>query len=275
MAKTVEEMLAALSVEFPVSARKTRRGNDGKALTYIDGTTVMRRLNAATNGEWNFEIVSQEMQPFGKTSNGADRIMLTARARLTIPGLGTREHMGVQVVNATSGGEDLWKGAITDALKKAATLFGVGLELYGPDYEAGEIENNQPRQEQARPTAVPHAPKRPFNATPNAERVIGAPFVMDPHEEQDLLDRIAVANGQDDWNALIKEIDQQPTPAAREAMWLYLVGGAPNLRVLRYLHGKALAARVLTPRIAEAMNYRSTEVPDVPTPQQPRNLSIA
>ena len=28
------------------------------------------------------------------------------------------------------------KGAVSDALKKAATLFGVGLELYGPDYEA-------------------------------------------------------------------------------------------------------------------------------------------
>jgi hypothetical protein len=44
--------------------------------------------------------------------------------------VGTREHMGVQVVNADSGGEDLWKGAISDALKKAASLFGVGRELY-------------------------------------------------------------------------------------------------------------------------------------------------
>ena len=29
------------------------------------------------------------------------------------------------------------KGAVTDALKKSATLFGVGLELYGEYYEAG------------------------------------------------------------------------------------------------------------------------------------------
>ncbi len=43
--------------------------------------------------------------------------------------------MGVQKVSER-GGEDLVKGAITDAMKKAATLFGVALELYGPDYGA-------------------------------------------------------------------------------------------------------------------------------------------
>jgi len=33
-------------------------------------------------------------------------------------------------------GEDIEKGAITDALKKAATLFGVGLETYADEHEA-------------------------------------------------------------------------------------------------------------------------------------------
>ena len=46
--------------------------------------------------------------------------------RLTIPGLGTRTQIGTAVLeNADSA-----KGAVTDGIKKAATLFGVALQLY-------------------------------------------------------------------------------------------------------------------------------------------------
>jgi hypothetical protein len=79
---------------------------------------------------------------------------------LTIPGLGTREHIGVQAVEER-GGEDLVKGAITDALKKAATLFGVGLELYGPDYEAGEVNDAPPRNRSTSRNTLPDAPQSP------------------------------------------------------------------------------------------------------------------
>ena len=58
-----------------------------------------------------------------------------ALVTLSLPGLGSRQHIGVQAVEANSGEDVIAKGAVTDALKKAATLFGVGLELYGPDYE--------------------------------------------------------------------------------------------------------------------------------------------
>ncbi len=36
------------------------------------------------------------------------------------------------------GGEDMVKGAASDCLKKCATLFGVGIELYGPDIESSD-----------------------------------------------------------------------------------------------------------------------------------------
>jgi hypothetical protein len=52
----------------------------------------------------------------------------------------------------------LYKGAISDAIKKAATLFGVGLDLYGPDYEAGEIDDQPVSQ---RPAPARNAPTRP------------------------------------------------------------------------------------------------------------------
>jgi len=46
---------------------------------------------------------------------------------LEIPGLGARQAQGVQAIDPGSG-EDLLKGASSDALKKCATLFGVPVD---------------------------------------------------------------------------------------------------------------------------------------------------
>lgn len=128
-------ILADLSVPFDPSLRKQRQvqGPTGpRMLDYVDLMTVVDRLNEVCPG-WHCTVKSQDVRPFGTTNRGDARLMLTAVVSLYIPEVGTREHMGVQVVNADTGGEDLWKGAISDALKKAASLFGVGREMYGDD----------------------------------------------------------------------------------------------------------------------------------------------
>lgn len=149
-----EEISKRLGTPFPKTAIKTRRGGGGKDLSYVEGHTVIHRLNEATGNTWDLDVREITTLQLG------NRIVLQARVALTIPGLGTREHIGVQEVNER-GGEDLVKGVVTDALKKAATLFGVGLELYGPDYEAGEIA--QPAQRQ-QPHARNNAPVRYFES---------------------------------------------------------------------------------------------------------------
>ncbi len=90
----------------------------------MEGHSVINRLNRATGNRWDFQVLRLWME--GK--------VLFAHVRLELPGLGSREHIGVQVIDANAG-EDIAKGAVTDALKKAATLFGVAIELYGDDYE--------------------------------------------------------------------------------------------------------------------------------------------
>lgn len=123
--------LEALTRPFPREAIRQRKGGGGVMLDYVEGHTVIRRLNEATGNRWNLSVLDiSERQLGGQT-------LITARVALTIPDLGSREALGVQLVSER-GGEDLVKGAVTDALKKAATLFGVGLELYGPDYEASQ-----------------------------------------------------------------------------------------------------------------------------------------
>jgi hypothetical protein len=116
--------LAALGKPFPREALKKRKGGGGKDLTYVEGHSVINRLNNATGNRWDFTVDRFETQ--------GDLLM--AFVTLTLPGLGSRSHIGVQKF-APNSGEDLAKGCITDALKKAATLFGVGIELYGDDYE--------------------------------------------------------------------------------------------------------------------------------------------
>lgn len=122
--------LEELTKPFPENCLKTRKGGGNSTLTYIPGHLIIRRLNEATGNDWTFCVVSETEtpQPDGK-------ILIKVRVALTIPGHGTREGIGVQIVSE-KGGEDLYKGALTDAVKKAATFFGVGLELYGPDLEA-------------------------------------------------------------------------------------------------------------------------------------------
>lgn len=121
-----------LTDPFPRSAIKQRQAGGGRMLDYVEGHTVIHRLNDATDNCWDMEVKDITSKDVGGST------LMIARVALTIPSLGTREALGVQLVHERAG-EDLVKGCLTDALKKAATLFGVGLELYGPDYEAGEV----------------------------------------------------------------------------------------------------------------------------------------
>lgn len=163
-----QAILERLGKPFPREAIKQRRaGNSSKPLDYVEGHTVIRRLNAATGGKWSWSIKSFEFRPLPKTSNGNEQSLVVVTGELTIDGLGTRAGIGVQKVTE-NGGEDLVKGASTDALKKAATMFGVALDLYGDDYE------DQPAAPASRP--APAAPPSRTARTAPTPRPDGQPI---------------------------------------------------------------------------------------------------
>lgn len=137
--KDNENVLAGLSEPFPRNAIRQRQGGGGKMLDYIDTPTAIRRLNRVC-GNWSWKINTVDFR----------NNLCIVTGTLTIPGLGSRDGIGVQMVNE-KGGEDLVKGGSSDALKKAATLFGMALELYGPDYEGGESDRQQQRRQSAPP----------------------------------------------------------------------------------------------------------------------------
>jgi hypothetical protein len=137
--ESLQAMMDALLKPFPREALKTREGAKKQKFTYVDGMTVVRRLTRATGNSWSCHVTSTNLVPNGMAAatdyNPArPKYILYAVVELTIPGLGTRTHMGVQAFTE-GGGEDMLKGAITDGIKKAATLFGVADNLYGEDIE--------------------------------------------------------------------------------------------------------------------------------------------
>jgi hypothetical protein len=130
-----------LEKPFPAEQIKQRAGSFGKSLDYIEGHAVIQRLNDAFDGQWSFEIVSHEVL----------ESEVIVRGKLTAEGISKVQFGSSQVTRhketkeVISLADDL-KAAATDALKKAATLFGVGLHLYAGKAVGSDANNSaQPR----------------------------------------------------------------------------------------------------------------------------------
>jgi len=134
---------------FPAKSLKTRAGGGGKKLTYIDGATCIRRLIKGAGNNWEFFVDRYWID---------EKNRCCALVTLIIDGA-KRQHVGVQE-QGQSGADAEVKGAITDGLKKAATLFGLAIELYGEDYDDSGV--NVPVQ------AVPEIPSVTRPKTPEA-----------------------------------------------------------------------------------------------------------
>jgi len=133
------EILKELSIPFP---EELLRYNSGKNLTYVPIAEVIARLNRVLGVDnWSTEIVDTWREPDHPE-------WILARVRLTIR-IGdktiTREGVGGQQVKHKKNGDvvdlgDEFKGAYSDALKKAAQSLGVGLELARTDEALGYEE---------------------------------------------------------------------------------------------------------------------------------------
>jgi hypothetical protein len=94
----------------------------------VEAHTVIKRLNDAFDAEWSFEIVEQ------KILEQTDEALVLGKLRA---GDVVKSQFGsTKITRSRESGEmvsiaDDLKAAATDALKKCATMFGVGLHLYG------------------------------------------------------------------------------------------------------------------------------------------------
>ncbi len=129
-----------LEAAFPPDLVKSRPGAFGGSLQYLEGHTVIARLNEAFDSGWSFEIERHEILPEEVIVLGRLRVDRFEIVKMAFGGSRiTRDKLGA----ATAIGDDL-KSAATDALKKASTLLGVGLQLYGATTSTVESDAAEP-----------------------------------------------------------------------------------------------------------------------------------
>lgn len=129
-----EVNLETLTRPFPKEAIRQRKGANGMVLSYVEAHSIIRRLIESTGNDFGFRVLDINMQ---------DGLVM-ATVELEIGG-SKRQHVGTQRMNGGND-DDCVKAAISDAIKKCATLFGVALELYGMDYESGPATAPRPAQ---------------------------------------------------------------------------------------------------------------------------------
>lgn len=117
MEMTVEERLKAPFPEKRVSWRIGQKTKDGKRamlLAYIDARDVMQRLDDVLGVDgWQSSI----------TETPSGRVLCTLRCRINGDWIAKTDGAGSTDVEGD-------KGAISDALKRAAVQFGIGRYLY-------------------------------------------------------------------------------------------------------------------------------------------------
>jgi Rad52/22 family double-strand break repair protein len=154
---------------FDPAQIKQRKGRNG-VLDYVEGHTVVARLNAALDGAWSFEVVAHEVR---------DHEVLVL-GKLTAAGIVKMQFGASQVTRdretkaLISLGDDL-KAAATDALKKCATFLGVGLHLYAD--RPRRPEPARPAWAGLLPAALPSTP----GPTPDRNGADGTAPVAKPN----------------------------------------------------------------------------------------------
>ena len=138
---TKKDVYGLLSEPFPQEMERTLN-KGGTNLTYIPVSEVINRLNKVLGADsWSFIVVKCER-------DAIDPDFIVAHVRIDYKtsesGVISRDGIGGQKIKRTKQGSivdlgDEFKGAISDALKKAAQTMGVGLYLARSD-EAIEIE---------------------------------------------------------------------------------------------------------------------------------------
>lgn len=136
----MSDIYQELSEPFPQEMERTV-SKSGRSLTYIPISEVIARLNKVIGvNNWSSEIVSCQ-----RDAISPDWVIAHVRVTANIAGETiVKDGVGGQAVKYTKKGDildlgDEFKGAMSDALKKAVQQLGVGLYL-ARDVDALEVE---------------------------------------------------------------------------------------------------------------------------------------
>lgn len=174
---TASGIYEQLAARFAAEDHKTRRLGSTE-ITYVTGEMVIARLNEALGYDgWSFEVKSVTVLENEVWAHG--RMVIYSGDRTIV-----REQTGGQIINRNRQGEIIElandiKGAVTDTVKKCATLFGVALYLYDED------ERREVQAEMREAKRLPKPPTPINDAARDAAVLTGAaPAVLDTARAQ-------------------------------------------------------------------------------------------
>src|SRR5215210_5288604 len=136
MQTLTEAQVDFLLQRTPKHEIKLRQGRGGMQFSYVEHGYVTERLNLVFGFNWDFEVVDKQILE--------DEVIVEAKLTVRTPGGQTivkTQFGGADIKRHTSGARsgkplsiaDDYKAAASDALKKCASLLGIGLDLYGRD----------------------------------------------------------------------------------------------------------------------------------------------
>jgi hypothetical protein len=150
---------------------KKRQGRGGMQFSYVEHGYVTERLNLVFGFNWDFEVTDKQILE--------DEVIVEARLTVRTPGGQTivkTQFGGAEIKRHASGTKngrplsiaDDYKAAASDALKKCASLLGVGLDLYGRDrpYDIEEAPADAPPARPRR-AATGEVEPLPLHTTPD------------------------------------------------------------------------------------------------------------
>ena len=130
-----------LSHPLDPSLVSRRTGRKNRTYSYLEGHTAIAQANRIFgHGGWGYEVVGgvnvRDIQAVNaKTGEARTSHAYAATVRVDVPGAPSRTDVGFHAVNddTVEGHETAYKGAVTDALKRALRSFGdqFGNGLYG------------------------------------------------------------------------------------------------------------------------------------------------
>ena len=125
-----------------------RKGRKGRSFAYLEGRTAIDQANRVFgHGGWGYELIGEVTLREGesvdaKTGETRQWRAYAATVRVTVPGSPSRTDVGFHAVaeETPEGHETAYKGAVTDALKRALRPYGdqFGNCLYG-DGAPGDV----------------------------------------------------------------------------------------------------------------------------------------
>lgn len=144
MLATIDERLVK-QINEPIDPSLIRKNYGGEK--YITGYTVVRLLNKITNGAWDFTIDDKWVEKCTDKKGEHDIYHMTITLRCIFDdGMGNRIELkkpgtaGKVLENGAKNASNIYKSLETLCVRKAASYFGIGAELWLNDDEVDYFE---------------------------------------------------------------------------------------------------------------------------------------